>query len=72
MFGTFVALALGQLLIGWAQIETAGPFNAIVALFAAALVIVSTTRAEPPRRTASAARLLVNSSVLHPSQWSAA
>ena len=55
MFGTFVALALGQLLIGWAKIETAGPFNAIVALFAAALVMVSTTRAEPPRGTASAA-----------------
>jgi MFS family permease len=55
MFGTFLALALGQLLIGWAKIETAGPFNAIVALFAAALVMVSTTRAEPPRGTASAA-----------------
>jgi MFS family permease len=38
MFGTFLALALGQLLISWAKIETAGPFNAIVALFAAALV----------------------------------
>ena len=55
MFGTFLALAFGQLLIGWAKIETAGPFNAIVALFAAALVMVSTTRAEPPRGTASAA-----------------
>jgi MFS family permease len=55
MFGTFLALALGQLLIGWAKIETAGPFNAIVALFAAALVMVSTTRAEPPRGTTSAA-----------------
>jgi MFS family permease len=55
MFGTFVALALGQLLIGRAKIETAGPFSAIAALFAAALVMVSTTRAEPPRGTASAA-----------------
>ena len=55
MFGTFLALALGQLLIGWAKIETAGPFNAIVALFAAALIMVSTTRAEPPRGAASAA-----------------
>jgi MFS family permease len=55
MFGTFVALALGQLLIGWAKIETAGPFSAIAALFAAALVMVSSTRAEPPRRIASAA-----------------
>jgi MFS family permease len=39
MFGTFVALALGQLLIGRAKIETAGPFSAIAALFAAALVM---------------------------------
>jgi MFS family permease len=54
MFGTFVALALGQLLIGRARIETAGPFNAIAALFAAALVIVSMTRAEPPLGTTSA------------------
>jgi len=45
MVGTFLALALGQLLIGPAEIETAGPFNAIVALFAVALVMVSTTRA---------------------------
>jgi hypothetical protein len=30
------------------------PFNAIVALFAVALVMVSTTRAEPPRLTAAA------------------
>ena len=37
MIGTFIALALGQLLIGRARIETAAPFNAIVALFAAAL-----------------------------------
>jgi hypothetical protein len=41
-------------LIGPAEIETAGPFNAIVALFAVALVMVSTTRAEPPRLTAAA------------------
>ena len=54
MVGTFLALALGQLLIGPAEIETAGPFNAIVALFAVALVMVSTTRAEPPRLTAAA------------------
>jgi hypothetical protein len=49
MVGTFLALALGQLLIGPAEIETAAPFNAIVAIFAVALVMVSTTRAEPPR-----------------------
>ena len=54
MVGTFVALALGQLLIGRAEIETAAPFNAIVTLFAVALVMVSTTRAEPPRTTAAA------------------
>jgi MFS family permease len=53
MFGTFLALALGQLLIGKARVEAADPFNAIAVLFAVALVIVSTTRAEPPRSTAS-------------------
>jgi MFS family permease len=53
MFGTFLALALGQLLIGKARVEAAEPFNAIAVLFAVALVIVSTTRAEPPRSTAS-------------------
>src|SRR5262249_17987119 len=53
MFGTFLALALGQLLIGQAEVETVGPFNAIAVLFAVALVIVSTTRAEPPRATPS-------------------
>ena len=54
MVGTFVALAVGQLLIGRAKIETTAPFNAIVALFAVALVMVSTTRAEPPRLPAAA------------------
>ena len=72
MFGTFLALALGQLLIGWARIETAGPFNAIVALFAAALVMVSTTAqyrlAEPLRQLC----LLVNSLRRRPWPWSAA
>ena len=53
MVGTFIGLALGQLLIGRARIETAAPFNAIAALFAVALVMVSTTRAEPPRATAA-------------------
>jgi MFS family permease len=55
MVGTFLALALGQLLIARADIRAAGPFNAIVALFAAALVLVSTARAEPPRSGASTA-----------------
>ena len=54
MVGTFLALALGQLLIGSAEIETAAPFNAIIAVFAVALVMVSTTRAEPPRSGAAA------------------
>ena len=54
MVGTFLALAIGQLLIGRIEIASAGPFNAIVALFAAALVMVSATRAEPPRATATA------------------
>src|SRR5215469_4384769 len=53
MVGTFLALAVGQLLIGRAEIETTAPFSAIVALFAVALVMVSTTRAEPPRATAA-------------------
>ncbi len=56
MVGTFLALAVGQLLIARAEIETAAPFSIIVALFALALVMVSTTRAEAPR-TAEAARL---------------
>ncbi|HEY2228255.1 MAG TPA: MFS transporter, partial [Xanthobacteraceae bacterium] len=47
MVGTFVALAVGQLLIGRAEVEATSPFNTIVALFAVALVMVSTTRAEP-------------------------
>ena len=51
MVGTFLALAVGQLLIGRARIETTAPFSAIDALFAVALVMVSTTRAEPPRAT---------------------
>jgi len=55
MLGTFLALALGQLLIGKADIESAGPFNGIAVLFAVALVLVSTTRAEPPRKAVFAA-----------------
>ncbi len=54
MVGTFLALALGQLLIGRAEIETAAPFSAIAALFAVALAMVSTTRAEPPQIAAAA------------------
>ena len=54
MVGTFIALGLGQLLVGRAEIETDAPFNIIVALFAMALVLVSTTRAEPPQVAAAA------------------
>ncbi|HMH14265.1 MAG TPA: MFS transporter [Edaphobacter sp.] len=53
MVGTFVALAIGQLLIVRVEMAGPGPFNSIVALFAIALVMVSTTRAEPPRTTAT-------------------
>jgi len=55
MVGTFLALALGQLLIARADIEAAAPFNVIVALFTVALIIVTAARAEPPRVSASAA-----------------
>ena len=49
MVGTFLALALGQLLIARADIKAAAPFNVIVALFAVALIIVTATRSEQPR-----------------------
>jgi MFS family permease len=55
MVGTFLALALGQLLIARADIKAASPFNAIVALFAVALTLVTTARAEPPRVSEEAA-----------------
>ncbi|PZU92887.1 MAG: MFS transporter [Chelatococcus sp.] len=48
MVGTFMALALGQLLIARLPVQAAAPFQAIVMLFALALVMVSTTRAEAP------------------------
>lgn len=48
MVGTFVALALGQLLIGALPIEGSLPFSIILALFAFALIMVSTTYAEAP------------------------
>ena len=54
MVGTFLALALGQLLIARVDIKAAASFNAIVALFAVALVMVTTARAEPPRVSAVA------------------
>ena len=54
MVGTFLALALGQLLIARADIEAAAPFSVIVALFATALVMVSAARAESPRVSTAA------------------
>jgi MFS family permease len=51
MVGTFVALAIGQLLISWAEVEATSPFMIVVVLFAGALVMVSTTRAEQPAAT---------------------
>ena len=54
MVGTFAALAAGQLLIAKADVGSVRPFNAIVALFALALVMVSTTRAEAPTIAAGA------------------
>ena len=53
MVGTFLALAVGQLLITWIEVKGAAPFNVIVGLFAVALVMVSTTRAEPPLTVAT-------------------
>ena len=53
MVGTFLALAVGQLLIIWIEVKGAAPFNVIVDLFAVALVMVSTTRAEPPLTVAT-------------------
>lgn len=49
MVGCFTALALGQLLIGWVSLEGAAPFNLVIVLFAIALVLVTTTRAEAPQ-----------------------
>jgi MFS family permease len=53
MVGAFAALAVGQLLISWSDVESPRPFNVIAALFSMALVMVSTTRAEPPATTAA-------------------
>ena len=48
MVAAFLALALGQILIARVDIKSAASFNAIVALFAVALVIVTTARASRP------------------------
>ena len=54
MVGTFLALALGQLLIAVADIKATASFNVIVALFAVALIMVTAARAEPPQVGAAA------------------
>jgi hypothetical protein len=52
MVGTFVALAIGQLLIARAEVEATSPFM-IVVLFAGALVMVSTTPSRAARATSA-------------------
>jgi MFS family permease len=54
MVGTFVALAMGQLLIARVEVEATSPFMIVVVLFAGALVMVSATRAEQPAATPAA------------------
>jgi MFS family permease len=54
MVGTFLALALGQLLIARTDIKAAAPFNTIVTLFSVALIMVSSARAEAPRVSTAA------------------
>lgn len=53
--GIYIALAVGQVLISQVDIKGAAAFNIIVAIFAMALVLVSLTRAEPPRITVASA-----------------
>jgi MFS family permease len=48
MVGTFLALALGQLLIARISVESATSFNTIVALFSLALILVTMAHAEQP------------------------
>ena len=55
MVGTFVALGLGQLLVGQVDIKAPVSFDIIVVFFAMALAIVSMTRAEPPQIIIAAA-----------------
>jgi len=54
MVGTFLALALGQLLIARTDIKAASPFNVIIVGFTVALILISTARAESPRRSKEA------------------
>lgn len=53
MTGTFLALALGQLLTGSVNLNGPAPFSIITGLFALAVIVVSTTRADQPTITAA-------------------
>ena len=57
MVAMFLTLAIGQLLISRVDLTSSRPFNAITALFAVALILVSAARAEPPRVSAAASAL---------------
>ena len=71
MVGTFIALAVGQLLIGRAKIETTAPFSAIVALFAVALVWLPRPGPSRPERPPPQGCLTAGSRARHPSRPSA-
>jgi MFS family permease len=55
MVGTFIALGLGQLLVGHVDIKAPISFDIIVVFFAIALAIVSMAHAEPPQIIVAAA-----------------
>ena len=57
MVGTFLALAVGQLVIAKLAIQSAAAFHVVGALFALALVMVCTTRAEAPTTIAEGGSL---------------
>ena len=49
MVAFYAAMAAGQLLLGKVDLASIGAFNLIACLFAVALILVTTTRAEAPR-----------------------
>ena len=57
MVAMFLTLAIGQLLISRVDLTSSRPFNAITALFAVALVLVSAARVEPPKVSAASSAL---------------
>jgi MFS family permease len=52
--GIFIALAVGQILIGRVDVRGLAAFNVSIVIFAVALALVSVTRAEPLQVTAAA------------------